>query len=292
MKKEMTKKKFILSITAYAVLFVLFSCLVGYGAWAIMNASFRLGGNISFVANNVMATISAGQVSGGTLTDADSKLKQITINTTDNGQTAMATWSGLDLQFPENGADVTISFTVTNNHTEKDLLVEVGEMTGTKTNADMTITADGGSANSVVIAKNNDSAEYVVTFNVTDKTKSASITNFDIPIEFSLTETYTASVQFSTGASYTSTINYRINGNSEEKTIEGQFVEFDIENVSSITFRIVTAPGSWSGDGYVQLNYLDVEKELYQGDEVTINLTEDTTFVLKDVEPYQTGPEL
>ena len=179
--KQMTKKKFISSIVAYAFLFVLLSCLVGYGAWAILNANFNLGGNISFEANNVLATISAGQVSGGTLTDEESKLQQITIDLNNNGQTAMQTWSGLDLHFNDNADDVTITFTITNNHTEKALLVEVGEITGTKTNADVSVTADGGSASSVVIAPS-DNAQFVVTFSVSDKSQSASITGFSIPI--------------------------------------------------------------------------------------------------------------
>ncbi len=311
--KQMTKKKFISSIVGYAFLFVLLSCLVGYGAWAILNANFNLGGNISFEANNILATISAGQVSGGTLTDSASKLQAITINTTDNGQTAMQTWNNLDLHFNDNGDDVTITFTITNNHTEKALLVEVGEITGTKTNATVSVTADGESAESVVIPANSgtpSSVEYVVTFSVTEKDKSASITGFSIPISMENAETYTATVIVEydgAGGVSDGTWHYTTNtgvthggygyDGSEYSTTE----TFTHENIISITFyndNITRAPAparilvSWTDEeGEPQSFYVldtgsssgsDGIEVLGGGLSKTITLTQDTTFTISN----------
>ena len=281
--KQMSKKKFISSIVAYAFLFVLLSCLVGYGAWAILNANFNLGGNISFEANNVLATISAGQVSGGTLTDEESKLQQITIDLNNNGQTAMQTWSGLDLHFNDNADDVTITFTITNNHTEKALLVEVGEITGTKTNADVSVTADGGSASSVVIAPS-DNAQFVVTFSVSDKSQSASITGFSIPISMENAVPYTATIEYWSGAGITAEIEYTINGGTERQEVPVQG-EVDVEDVFSITFYHISGPTEGPGIQYniVRLTYEEQSQTLTPGNNVTINLTKDTTFTFSDV---------
>lgn len=188
-----TKRHFLSSFLAYGFLFVLVTGLVGYGVYAAVASKLNLGGNISFDAKDVQASISAGTLSSGAvLEDAANKMQAISIDANSDGATAMATWSGLNISFPDDASDVTITFTVANNHTEKDLLISIGEKTGTYNNATMTITMDGvAKISAIVAAKTADTTStctVVVTFKVTDKNKSASISNFNIPFDLELCE--------------------------------------------------------------------------------------------------------
>lgn len=165
---------------------------VGY-ALAQLSALFNIGGEVSFNANNVYATILDGAVSGGTLADADNKLKNVVFDANDSSgtsTTALATWSNLDIDFNQNGDDVSISFKVSNYHTEKNLKLSVGTIGGTYTNVSQAITIGGATKNSdeyVVLAMDGAHVEVVITFSIIDKNKSASIKNFSF--KFNLTNT-------------------------------------------------------------------------------------------------------
>ena len=151
---------------------------------AVQQFNMNVGGNITFNATEVQATISKGVVANGTVEDAESKMQQIVLTPGTDGATEKATWTGLVITF--NGLnDVTISFTVTNNHTEKDLQMTLATQSTTAKNMTMTATVDGtdvATASPVTIPANADSADNsvdcVITFHLTDNTKSASITNF------------------------------------------------------------------------------------------------------------------
>ena len=150
---------------------------------AVQQFNMNVGGNITFNATEVQATISAGQVENGTVADSASKMQQIVLTPGTDGATEKATWTGLVITF-DGLDDVTISFTVTNNHTEKDLQMTLATQSTTAKNMTMTATVDGtvATASPVTIPANADSAdnsvECVITFHLTDNTKSASITNF------------------------------------------------------------------------------------------------------------------
>ena len=150
---------------------------------AIQQFNMNVGGNITFNATEVQATISKGVVANGTVEDAESKMQQIVLTPGKNGATEKATWTGLVITF-DGLNDVTISFTVTNNHTEKDLQMTLATQSTTAKNMTMTATVDGtvATASPVTIPANADSADNsvdcVITFHIDDNTKSASITNF------------------------------------------------------------------------------------------------------------------
>ena len=75
------KKKLITTISAFCLVTV----ILLVGVWALKTTSFEIGGNISFTATGINATISKGTLSstGSWVTpdDADEKLKEIVINT-------------------------------------------------------------------------------------------------------------------------------------------------------------------------------------------------------------------
>ena len=173
------KAKLITIVTA----FVLVLSLLTVGVFAVQSATVNLGGTITFNATDVQATISAGTVANGTVTDAEAKLQEIKLDADNDGATAIATWGGLDLVFAEGGDDLTITFTVTNDHAEKGLVVTTAATPGTAVNMTMVTTVEGGTgtveSNTIAVGG---SAEYTVTFHITNQNASASITGFNLAI--------------------------------------------------------------------------------------------------------------
>lgn len=190
MNKYPTKKRMAMSVVFWVAMFILFSSMMGVAVWAAMNRTLNLSGNISFTATDVYATVSAGTVNGGTLTDSANKLQAVTLSANASEDTTEAkfpTWTNLVLTFPADGSDVTITFTITNLSTVRDMKVTLGKTTETLTNATMKVTFDGVAASTSspkTVTKNNGTTEVVVTFSVTNKNIDASITNFNIPLTF------------------------------------------------------------------------------------------------------------
>lgn len=177
------KKKLLITVAS--------SCLViamlMVGVWALKNVSFSVGGDISFTATGINATISKGTLAGGswfTSADADTKMQEVVLNTNKTQAevaSEFASWQGLNLLFNENGEDVTISFTIKNNSTTANdaisVFVSVGG--GTMKNATASI-----NKSAVVIAP--DTTEtFEITFSVTDTTANASLMGFQIGFEMS-----------------------------------------------------------------------------------------------------------
>ena len=188
MNKYPTKKRMAMSVVFWVAMFILFSSMMGVAVWAAMNRTLNLSGNISFTATDVYATVSAGTVNGGTLTDSANKLQAVTFSANaseDTTEAKLPTWTNLVLTFPADGSDVTITFTITNKSTVNDMKVTLGATAGTLTNATMKVTFDGTVATAETpktVTKNNGKTTVVVTFSVTDKNLDASITGFSIPM--------------------------------------------------------------------------------------------------------------
>lgn len=169
--------------------FVLILSLFIVGVVSAQQATVNLGGTITFQAKDVQATISAGVVAGGTLADSTSKLQEITLDANNDGTDEIATWSGLALTFADAGSDVTIKFTITNDHPEKALVVTTNQAIpeAGAVNATMVTTVAGGTGtvdnNSIAVGS---SADYTVTFHITDKNASASITGFNLAINLTM----------------------------------------------------------------------------------------------------------
>lgn len=188
--KNKREYKFTWINVAVLILAIAFLFPVIDKTWALLRADHVVGGNVTFTANNIHATISSGTVTGGTLTDASNKLKSVVfdMNSDPNNTVAnsnIATWSGLNFTFNSSGDDITVTFTITNNSTANNLKIGLTATSGTLTNATMAITFDGEDSTSEIIAKKtNDDAIYVtieITFSVTDKNANASITDFRLP---------------------------------------------------------------------------------------------------------------
>lgn len=178
-------KKVAIIITAI-VLLILVCCGVGY-TLAQITITINIGGNISFNAGHVYATVSDGAITGGLLEDSANKLKTLTYDVTGEEVSTedINSWSGLSILFDENGSDITLSFKVTNNSAEKDLILTIGAISGNYNNVGKTITVNNVAKNendTISIAKKSDedtsSENIAITFSITNKNLNANVTNF------------------------------------------------------------------------------------------------------------------
>ena len=167
---------------------------------AVQQFIMNIGGNITFNATDVQATISAGQISNGTVADSANKMQQIVLTPENDGALEKATWEGLEITF--NGLDdVIISFTVTNNHTESNLEMTLVTSYTQSTNMTISTRIDNSSKTSVIIPKqaegNDNQVECEIIFHIENNLQSASIEGFSIEYAFENTEeepTYAVSI--------------------------------------------------------------------------------------------------
>ena len=167
---------------------------------AVQQFNMNIGGNITFNATDVQATISAGQISNGTVADSTNKMQQIVLTPENDGALEKATWEGLEITF--NGLDdVIISFTVTNNHTESNLEMSLVTRYIQITNMTISTRINNSSKTSVIIPKqaegNDNQVECEIIFHIESNLTSASIEGFSIEYAFENTEeepTYAVSI--------------------------------------------------------------------------------------------------
>ena len=165
--------------------FIIVASLMLISVFAATNVTLNIGGNVTFQAVGVQATISQGVVANGAVADSASKMQAVTIDSENDGAAALATWSGLELSFDEDGAPMTITFDITNNHTEKDLQASISVTQGSTSNASVAVSAESGDANNILIPKNSGTANsetITITFTVADKDLSASIKGFEVSV--------------------------------------------------------------------------------------------------------------
>ena len=215
-----TRKKLIVSLSILSLTIV--AAIVSIvGVFALINTNINFGGNITFSATNIYATVSEGIINDGTISN-DGKMQAITYDADNDGSATVTTWSNLNLSFPENGDDVVIKFNITNHSTQDKLRLTIGDITGTCNNATMGVVITEGKTGvttmipdeevgttSAVIEKavagtpaTEYSAEVVITFHVTNRNYDASITNFSIPINLTKFDGYYVSLTYADDVMY------------------------------------------------------------------------------------------
>lgn len=174
------KKKMLIAISSFVVV-VAFLIV---GAFALKRASFDIGGNISFVATGIEATISKGQTSQTAVwensNDAQSKMKEVVLNTYKNEASLLQefqSWQGLEFNFNSDAEDIVLSFTITNTSEKADeyLMVSVDITADTISNVVASM-----KNSSVLIAPNGGSHDFEITFKVLEKDSSAKMLNFAV----------------------------------------------------------------------------------------------------------------
>ena len=308
-----TRKKLIVSLSILSLTIV--AAIVSIvGVFALINTSINFGGNITFSATNIYATVSEGIINNGAISN-DGKMQAITYDADNDGSATVTTWSNLNLSFPENGDDVVIKFNVTNHSTQDKLRVFIDELEGTCNNATMSVEITNGRpgvrATKLNQSKDGDfaycgeatalideategesateySAEVVVTFHIIDKNYDASISNFNIPITLEKFDgTYYITVSCLENVPYK-------NEYSNTVTWEGSVyacLDDDEGNVDSDLYIAGrTTRLSFDADGYaitlVDADGVEITIDLasHVGSEHGIDITKDNNYTITYVE--------
>ena len=259
---------------------------------AINRFNMNIGGNINFQASEVQATISKGVVANGTLAGSESKMQAITLTPGTDGATEKATWQNLVITF-DGLQDVTITFTVTNNHTESGLKMTLSTNSTSADNMEMTATVDGTDVSrtpTVTIpadaGSNDNEVDCVIKFHITDNTQSANIQNFAISCDLENTDEeiveeqgHTVTLQLSGDES--GFINFAYKVNDGEYQYFSKMENIVLQDVETIQFFgqdggvHVNLPG---GSSYIRISFMDSSYE-----EARINLNGSTPLDASDI---------
>ena len=213
---------------------------------AVSRFNMNIGGNISFQSTDVQVSVSQGSIANGTVA-GDNKMQAFSVTPEDDGKTGKATWSGLEINF-DGLEDVTITFTVTNNHTENNVKMTLGTTSTQSNNMTMKATIDGQQKSSVIIPananSNDNTVECEITFHITDNKKSANIQNFAISCDLENTDEeiveeqgYTVTLQMSAQEGYEGYYNslaYKVNNG--EYQYFSDMNNIVLQNVETIQF--------------------------------------------------------
>ena len=191
MEKTNSRKKSLLIICNILLTLLLILTTAVTITLAVQQFNMNIGGNITFNATDVQATISAGQVANGSVADSANKMHEITITPENDGATEKATWENLEITF-DGLDDVIISFTVTNNHTESNLKMSLKTSSINAENMTISTKIDNSNKTSVVIPKqaegNDNKVDCQIIFHVESNLTSANIEGFSIEYTFANTD--------------------------------------------------------------------------------------------------------
>lgn len=199
-KKDRKKLWGIIGKVTFALILVSTWTIIGV-ALALKNASVNISGQIIFNANDVQV-----KVSNATFTDfgcnTAGKCIGFETNSSTKEQPDISSWTGLVLAFKESGENAIITYTITNvDQNEDSISVVFGEIGGLEgNNGTMDVSIQEGTLSENVFAGSGNvehltaegrtttlavgkTIQVKITFSITDKNKSASISNFNIPIE-------------------------------------------------------------------------------------------------------------
>lgn len=182
------KAKLVSTIAAFCLVL----CLTIVGVWAVTSATVTMGGNISFTATDVNATVTFNEFTGVSVAPTPEKL---VYNGTEESSTPssgdVSTWSDWNLTFSDKGTPAVLKFTIANTHGQNDLKVKFTDSSNltAKTN-NCTIAVTDNNAGDVTAAEGitlatGESVQITVTITIDDKNESVSAAalNFSLVLE-------------------------------------------------------------------------------------------------------------
>ena len=276
---------------------IMVASLMLVGIFANPTITMQMGGNVSFTANGVYAEVT------GTITGASGgqvTLPKVEIDYTDTTEniTMPTEWTNMPLTFDENGSEITVSFTITNLATDRNIDTTI---TDTTIANGFTVTRDcdretiSETDNRIIT----DSATYTFKLNVSSKNSPASGT-FGINVHLENTteepqEGYTVTIECdaTTKPEYALLIAlnneenfvyyYSLEGFTVETTSGGFTRTWScvLENIESISFKTENQKVIDGFDIHIVSEELDMDEHLLQSNPRTIGwyeITQDTTF--------------
>ena len=151
---------------------IMVASLMLVGIFANPTITMQMGGNVSFTANGVYAEVT------GTITGASGgqvTLPKVEIDYTDTTEniTMPSEWTNMPLTFDENGSEITVSFTITNLATDRNIDTTITDTTVTN-GFTVTRDCDGETISETDNRIITDSATYTFKLNVSSKNSPAS----------------------------------------------------------------------------------------------------------------------
>ena len=151
---------------------IMVASLMLVGIFANPTITMQMGGNVSFTANGVYAEVT------GTITGASGgqvTLPKVEIDYTDTTEniTMPTEWTNMPLTFDENGSEITVSFTITNLATDRNIDTTITDTTVTN-GFTVTRDCDGETISETDNRIITDSATYTFKLNVSSKNSPAS----------------------------------------------------------------------------------------------------------------------
>ncbi len=191
MEKKL-RARTIKTVIACAIMFLAISSLVGYITWAAVTSQFNLGGQITFTATGVEATVTKTGLTGAQDETQSGKFAELTFSPNGNSGDA-STWSGLNLAFKEDATNIVLTFTIKNNGKTRTLNVAIVESGIAESNLGLTcdVTGEGTSKNTdykSVDIEAGKTATYTITLSVSDKTQDINISNFQLAFTLTTAE--------------------------------------------------------------------------------------------------------
>lgn len=164
------KAKLISTISAFCLVIA----LLVVGVLAVNPAKVNMGGNITFSATDVMATISA-DVAGisGTHTFDDITFDE----NTEDGEATNSSWTGLNFAFANKTTDIVLTITVVNNSDERAFTLAYTAPIGIN-NVKVTSKVTNGDEpetdySEAITVEKGTTATIEITFHIVDNAKSA-----------------------------------------------------------------------------------------------------------------------
>ncbi len=183
----MKTKRMSLYIVSVVLLVIMILGSLGVATWALLSTKLDVSGNIGFQGTgDVLATISNGTCTGGTVTQKDGKTPMQQVDITATGPSDSTSWVNLDLVIADKTEPLVISFSVTNNQPAAGNNLEITVDAGIATKNNITIaatTTEFGDTNPVVLAPGA-TAHYSITFTVPEGTNT--ILSRDFTLTFNL----------------------------------------------------------------------------------------------------------
>ena len=175
------------------------------GVCIALNKSYKFGGGVSFSSADIKATITNANISGGSVI-GDGKMQQISVDGLIREANNLDSWTGVNFKIAKDSKDITIRFNIINHDTNKTLKISLGQISANMDNAYINVKIEGQDQKDKIAyikrAKTNEQSEVieesfkqiVITLGINDKSKDASISNFNLPIVLQNVDGYVISL--------------------------------------------------------------------------------------------------
>lgn len=231
--------------------------ILTFGVLSLKNVSLNVGGDISLNADGVKATISKGSVTNATYTSGSSSTKMLAVTIDGNNnlttvENNLATWENLGFTFNSNKDDVYITFSVTNNHSNNCLKLNMSTNVNESVNTYISCNYLGD-----YVLFPGESVNYKITLCVKNKNAIGLLQNFHIGL-------FMSNYNLPLESDYQDTFSFTYESGSQEASISGLNpgaasidIPFAFKGNDNNLYKVTTISNS-AFASYSNLTYLEI----------------------------------